>query len=50
MKKSALYLLTALLSLFYAQASMAQVVQDAFYVYRNDGNFNGLLKLIGGKK
>lgn len=41
MKKSALYLLTALLSLFHAQASMAQAVQDALYVYRNDGFFNG---------
>ena len=41
MKKSALYLLTALLSLFCVQTSMAQAVQDALYVYRNDGFFNG---------
>lgn len=36
-----LYILTALLSIFSAQTSQAQVTQDALYIYRNDGGFNG---------
>lgn len=40
MKKSALFLLTVLLSLFYAQTSMAQATQDALYIFRNDGQFD----------
>ena len=40
MKKSVLFFLTALLSLFYAQTSMAQAAQDALYIFRNDGKFD----------
>lgn len=40
MKKSVLYILTAMLSLFCVQTSMAQATQDALYIFRNDGGFN----------
>ncbi len=40
MKKSVIYFLTALLSLFYVQTSMAQAAQDALYIFRNDGQFD----------
>lgn len=40
MKKSVLYILTALLSLLCVQTSMAQAVQDALYIFRNDGQFD----------
>ena len=35
-----LYILTALLSVFCVQTSLAQATQNALYVFRNDGQFN----------
>ena len=35
-----LYILTLLLSVFSVQTSMAQVTQNALYIFRNDGGFN----------
>ena len=40
MRSSLLYILTALLSVFSIHVSHAQAVQDALYIYRNDGQFN----------
>ena len=36
-----IYMLAALLSVLGIQAAQAQTVQDALYIYRNDGRFNG---------
>ena len=40
MRSSLLYILTALLSVFSIHVSHAQAVQDALYIYRNDGGLS----------
>ena len=39
-KATLLYLLTLLLTVFSVQTAQAQTVQDALYIYRNDGQLN----------
>ena len=39
-KATLLYLLTLLLTVFSVQTAQAQAVQDALYIYRNDGQLN----------
>ena len=39
-RSTLLYILTLLLSVFSVQTVNAQTVQDALYIFRNDGQFN----------
>ena len=41
MKRYFLYLLTAILGMLNIQPASAQQTQDALYIFRNDGGFNG---------
>ena len=41
MKRYALLVLAAVLSMLSIQTASAQQKQDALYIYRNDGGFNG---------
>ena len=40
MRQYTLYILSAMLSLFFADDALAQQKQDALYIFRNDGKFN----------
>ena len=46
MKRYFLYLLTAVLGILNIQPASAQQTQDALYIFRNDGAFNGFFYAV----